>query len=106
MIPIRVPATISGSRRPIYGRFARADANRPAREIAAVLGELDPERLRELAGPGAELLVAHRGRPARAERRAARAHRLDPRERLSARISTAAPTPSGSQTAFSSAWMP
>ncbi len=30
----------------------------------------------------------------------------DPRSGSSARISTAAPTPSSSQTAFSSAWMP
>jgi hypothetical protein len=37
---------------------------------------------------------------------APRAHRSMPSSGSSARISTAAPTPSGSQTAFSSAWMP
>ena len=63
-----------------------------------------PERLRQLARARAELRIAHR---ALADEPAPRAHLLDARERRAARGSARpAPMPSGSQTAFSSAWMP
>ena len=71
----------------------------PSSEVGAVVLELDAERLGELARARAEVLDALAGRGARASRRC-------PSSGSSARISTAAPTPSGSQTALSSAWMP
>ena len=98
VIPIRVPATTWAQPR----RLAREDADGPVVEIAAVLGQLDAERLGQLAGPRAEILVAHRS-PAGARR--ARIGSI-PSSGSSARIRTAAPTPSASQTALSSAWMP
>ena len=75
------------------------DHDRPAQQVGAVVLELDAQRLRELAGPRAETLD-------RARARGARASASIPSSGSSALISTAAPTPSGSQTAFSSAWMP
>src|SRR6185437_2102566 len=54
---------------------ATADANGPARERAAVLVEPDAERLCELAGPGAEVVIA-RGQAA--DEPAPDAHLLDP----------------------------
>src|SRR6185437_9565047 len=52
-----------------------ADASAPARERAAVLVEPDAERLCELAGPGAEVVIA-RGQAA--DEPAPDAHLLDP----------------------------
>ena len=59
-------------RRPVRRR--RLDRDRPAHEVRAVELELDPERLRQLAGPRAEVLAALEP--------AARAHPLDALERL------------------------
>ena len=89
VIPIRGPVT--------YGEpLAGDDRDRAVDQRRVVLGQLDPERLGQLARAVAQLARA-----------AARAHlRRGPSSGSSARISTAAPTPSGSQTAFSSAWMP
>ena len=56
------------------GRPARVDDERPGGEVEAVVAQLDPQRLRELAGPGAELLLALHAAP--------RAHQVDPGERL------------------------
>ena len=96
VMPMRSPAAIRGRRQP---RRARAEPHRAVDEARRVLGELDAERLGQLARPGAEVDVAPRAR-------AARACSSIPSRGSSARMSTAAPTPSGSQTAFSSAWMP
>ena len=61
--------------------------------------EPDAERLGELAGAVAEVL---RRAPARAALRISSMPSIG----SSARISAAAPTPSSSETAFSSAWTP
>ena len=94
VIPIRGPVTYA---RPAGRR--RIDATGPSTQVDVSFSlEPDPQRLGELARAVAQSSRA----PA-----AARAHqRPGPRSGSSARISTAAPTPSGSQTAFSSAWMP
>ena len=80
-------------------RRARPEHDRPADEVGVVVLEVDAERLGELARAVAQL-----ARRATGPRRA----RISsiPSIGSSARMSTAAPTPSGSQTALSSAWMP
>ena len=77
----------------------RPSADRPGDQVAAVEAELDVERLGQLAGTRAQLL-----RAAAAPRRARMVSM--PLSGSSARTSTAAPTPSGSQTTLNSAWMP
>ena len=92
------------TRRPRRHRASRLRrgriAHRTVREVAAVIGQLDAQRLRELAGPRAELRRASLATPRRSRISSI------PSSGCSARISTAAPTPSGSQTALSIAWMP
>src|SRR4029077_20140017 len=56
------------------GLGARSNLDGAAREACPVLGQLDSQRLGELAGPRAEVLLA---RYAIADRPAAFAHRLD-----------------------------
>ena len=77
----------------------RQDLDRPVEQRGAVQLEPDPERLGQLARARAEVLDALE---------AARAPRISsmPSTGSSARIRTAAPSPSGSATKFSSAWMP
>ena len=70
-MPIRVPTTGSTSSQP--GGAGSIEIG-PAVEVGAVEVELDAERLRELARPRAEVLDALEA--------AARAHQLDPLERL------------------------
>ena len=94
VIPIRAPTTISRLDRPRRGRIRIG----PSCEARAVQVEPDAERLGELARA--------RCRGPRAVEPAAGAHRVETSIGSSARISAAAPTPSGSQTAFSRAWMP
>ena len=100
VIPTRVPS--HDLRAPASRARAARIADRAAAQVAAVLGERDAERLRELARPRAQL----RSRAAAPSAARARASARSPARGASARISTAAPTPSGSQTAFSSAWTP
>ena len=78
VIPMRVPATTSTSSQP-GGRGA--DPDRPADEVGAVELELDRERLRQLARPGAELLDGVQAAPL--------AHRVE--RRRSARARGSAP---------------
>ena len=94
-----IPIRVAGDDRAASGSAGGQDLDRPARERRAVQVEPDAERLGELAGARAEVLVARRGR-------AGARIRSMPSSGSSARISTAAPTPSSSATAFSSAWMP
>ena len=101
VMPMRVPTTSTGSRQ---APVARADAHRAARQRGAVVLQADAERLRQLARPRAELGVARRSP---ADRPAALAHPLDALRSARARGSAPpAPTPAGSQTALSIAWMP
>jgi hypothetical protein len=93
VMPMRRELTIACGAGP--GR----DRDGPFTQIAAVVRELDAERLCQLARGRAELLEHARVRGAHASARF-------PRSGSSARISTAAPTPSGSATAFSIAWTP
>ena len=83
---------------PRRGR-ARLDRDRPAGEQAPVQLQADAQRLGQLAGARAQVLGALEP--------AAAVHLVEARRvGSSARISTAAPTPSGSHTALSRAWMP
>ena len=93
VMPIRSPIG-QPRRRPLRGQ----DLDR-AVQRAAVQGEPDAQRLGQLARAVAQLApcAAARGGPPSPRARPAGS---------SARISTAAPTPSGSHTAFSSEWMP
>ena len=77
-------------------RRRRLDDHRPGRQVRPVVLE------RDARAPGSASPVPSRGR--RRPRRASMCS--SPSSGSSARISTAAPTPSGSQTALSSAWMP
>ena len=96
VIPMRGPTRIAGA-----GASAAAASIRtgPSTRLVPLRSSPIAERLRELAGARAEVLepVAP----------AARAHLVArPSSGSSARISTAAPVRSSSQTAFSSAWTP
>ena len=92
-MPMRGPVTISGAA-PITA--ARAHLDRPAGQRNAVQVEVDAQRLRELARSGAEVLRAFDARGVRASTRRRRSG-------SSARIRTAAASPSGSATKLSSA---
>ena len=70
----------------------------PAIRSALVVAQLDVQRLGQLARARAELALGLQP--------AAAAHQLEPAVGSSARISTAAPTSSGSHTALIIAWMP
>ncbi len=96
VIPMRRSTATSTPRHP---RGRPENTIGPSVEVAAVVLELDRERLRQLARPRAQVLGA-------LDSRAGRASPPTPSSGSSARISTAAPTPSGSLTAFSSAWIP
>ena len=95
VIPIRGPATASTP--PSRAGAAPMRIGPVARSVRVEV-EPDAERLGELARPRAESSARSRPRRARIASR--------PASGSSARISTAAPTPSGSHTALSSAWMP
>ena len=96
------PRQLGGLRDPDPRARSRTAAARRARirigpstsDVSFSLSSM-PSAWVSLPGPLAQLARA-----------AARAHLREPSSGSSARISTAAPTPSGSQTAFSSAWMP
>ena len=96
VMPIRGPATTSTAR---PAGAAGAMRTGPRARSRAVELQADAERLGQLARARAEVLGALEAAP-----RAHRARR--PSSGSSARISTAAPTPSGSATALSRAWMP
>ena len=96
VMPIRVAGDDSAAARP-SGR-ARGTGSAPSqRRVVQV--ELDRR------APGSACPGPSRGRASRSRPRRSRIS-SSPSSGSSARISTAAPTPSGSQTAFSSAWMP
>ena len=97
VMPMRVPTAIA---RPAPAARARLDADRAVgSEVVALRSRPMPSACVSLPGP--EQRSSTRATPA------ARAHDARcPSSGSSARISTAAPTPSGSQTALSSAWMP
>ena len=85
--------------RPLPAARRRADPDGTVAHARVVVDELDAERLRQLAR------ARSRGRPgASGPRRIA----IVPRPSIGsrARMSTAAPTPSGSTTTLASAWMP
>ena len=67
VIPILVPVENGGLEATSVSRGRMRTG--PSWEIASVLGQLDAERLGQLAGARVQLLVAHRGRPS-GERRA------------------------------------
>ena len=89
MIPIRGPVTYGS------GSPARIRIGPSISDVSFSVSSI-PSAWVSLPGP----LVSPRAPPRRARISST------PSSGSSARISTAAPTPSGSQTAFSSAWMP
>ena len=95
VMPTRGPTTTSTSSQPGAGRSNRTG---PVARSVPLTSSSMPSAWVSLPGP--EQSSATRSTPRRS-RIAAR-----PSSGSSARISTAAPTPSGSQTALSSAWMP
>ena len=95
MIPIRGPTIARTCSQPGGGASI---AIGPAARSVVLCSSVDAQRLAELARAGAQVLEPVEPAP--------RAHVPDPSSGSSARISTAAPTPSASQTALSRAWMP
>ena len=91
-MPIRGP--VDDRRRALAGAGIRIG---PVEQDVRVRSSSIPSAWVSLPGPLESSSALHPRR---------RAHDLEPASGSSARISTAAPTPSGSQTAFSSAWMP
>ena len=95
VMPIRGPTTISGDR-----ARRRREADRPAAQQVGGVVVAAPMPSAWVSLPGPEHRSSTRSRPRRSRISSM------PSTGSSARISTAAPTPSGSQTALSSAWMP
>ena len=93
---LRDPDPRAASRRAAARPASRSGSGRTSRSVS-LSSARSPSAWVSLPGP-----VAQPG----ASARAARASAPCPTSGSSARIRTAAPTPSGSQTAFSSAWMP